>query len=122
MVDTMGQLSHSKRPMHLVFFSTDEGPYQRYFLTQNAAIKAGSATGVNLNLKTLAIGNGLTVRLRIPPDDRLVIHRVTQDPITQYPGYLTYAGSNPYHPLVSTSTITSANKTYTKSGGCAAQV
>ncbi|KAF7974316.1 hypothetical protein HWV62_12482 [Athelia sp. TMB] len=81
------------------------GPtFAQYFLTQNAAIKAGSATGVNLNLKTLAIGNGLT------------------DPITQYPGYITYAGSNPYHTLVSTSTITSANKTYTKSGGCAAQI
>jgi carboxypeptidase C (cathepsin A) len=46
------------------------GPiFASYFLSQNAAIKAGTATGANLNLKTLGIGNGLT------------------DGLSQYPGY-----------------------------------
>jgi carboxypeptidase C (cathepsin A) len=81
------------------------GPtFAAYFLTQNAAIAAGTVTGVTLNLQVLAIGNGLT------------------DPLNQYPGYITYAGSNPYHPLVSASTIKSANTSWTKSGGCRAQI
>jgi hypothetical protein len=45
-----------------------------------------------------------------------------QDPITQYPGFISYAASNPYHPLVNDSEIRSANKSYTKSGGCEDQV
>jgi hypothetical protein len=34
----------------------------RYFLQQNDAIRRGSVTGGIINLKTLGIGNGLTVR------------------------------------------------------------
>ena len=40
------------------------GPtFATYFLSQNAAIDAGTASGVKLNLKVLAIGDGLTVRV-----------------------------------------------------------
>ncbi|KAF8145371.1 serine carboxypeptidase [Mycena galopus ATCC 62051] len=81
------------------------GPtFAAYFLSQNAAIAAGTVTGATLNLKTLGIGDGLT------------------DPISQYPGYITYAGTNPYHSLVSASVITKANTSWTKSGGCKAQI
>lgn len=40
------------------------GPiFANYFLSQNAAIKGGTVAGLPLNLKTLGIGNGLTVRV-----------------------------------------------------------
>ena len=42
----------------------------------------------------------------------------TQDPLSQYPGYISYAASNPYHALVSSSTITRANASWSESGGC----
>ncbi|KAJ7452966.1 serine carboxypeptidase [Mycena galericulata] len=82
------------------------GPtFAAYFLSQNAAIAAGTATGATLNLKTLGIGNGLT------------------DPISQYPGYISYANKNPYaSPLVSTSTIKSANSSWSSSKGCKEQI
>ncbi|KAJ7477378.1 serine carboxypeptidase [Mycena latifolia] len=81
------------------------GPtFASYFLSQNDKIAAGTATGVNLNLKVLGIGNGLT------------------DPITQYPGYISYANANPYERLVSTSTIKSANSSWSSSKGCKAQI
>lgn len=57
---------HSEWVMLLNLLRTNCGYYCRYFLTQNAAIKAGTATGLNLNLKTLAIGNGLTVSIALP--------------------------------------------------------
>ncbi|CAE6534156.1 unnamed protein product [Rhizoctonia solani] len=75
-----------------------------YFIDQNAAIDAGTITGIKINLKVLSIGNGLT------------------DPYSQYPGYVKYAMSNPYQPLVSTSTITSANNSLYQSGGCLSQI
>ena len=38
------------------------GPtFAAYFLQQNAAITAGTLSGIIINLKTLGIGNGLTV-------------------------------------------------------------
>ncbi|KAJ6609023.1 serine carboxypeptidase [Mycena sp. CBHHK59/15] len=81
------------------------GPtFAAYFLSQNAAIAAGTATGVNLNLKVLGIGNGLT------------------DPISQYPGYISYSNANPYERLVSTSTIKAANTSWSSSKGCKAQI
>ncbi|KAH9974756.1 serine carboxypeptidase [Lactifluus volemus] len=81
------------------------GPtFSVHFLEQNAAIKNGTVTGVPINLKVLGIGNGLT------------------DPISQYPGYLTYAESNPYHPLVSNSVISSANNSWLEPSGCKAQI
>ncbi|KAF7308337.1 Carboxypeptidase [Mycena chlorophos] len=81
------------------------GPtFASYFLSQNEAIANGTATGVTLNLKTLAIGNGLT------------------DPISQYPGYISYATSNPYGALVSSSTIKTATNAWSSSKGCEAQI
>ncbi|KAF7358674.1 Carboxypeptidase [Mycena sanguinolenta] len=82
------------------------GPtFAAYFLSQNSAIAAGSVSGITLNLKTLGVGDGLT------------------DPISQYPGYITYAGSNPYHPLVSASVISKANTSWNQaSTGCKARI
>ncbi|KIJ99955.1 hypothetical protein K443DRAFT_101288 [Laccaria amethystina LaAM-08-1] len=81
------------------------GPtFAAHFLSQNAAIAAGRAYGITLNLKVLGIGDGLT------------------DPMNQYPGYITYAGSNPYHALVPSSVIERAKTAWTKSGGCQAQI
>ncbi|KAI0065290.1 alpha/beta-hydrolase [Artomyces pyxidatus] len=81
------------------------GPtFAAYFLSQNAAIASGSVTGVPINLKVLGVGDGLT------------------DPISQYPGYITYAGKNPYHTLVSTSVISKASKAWSGSNGCQAQI
>ncbi|KAF9047503.1 serine carboxypeptidase [Panaeolus papilionaceus] len=81
------------------------GPaFAAYFLKQNAAITAKTLTGVTLNLKILGIGNGIT------------------DPLVQYPGYMTYAASNPYHALVSSSVISQANTYWSTSGGCKAQI
>ncbi|CCO26044.1 hypothetical protein BN14_00060 [Rhizoctonia solani AG-1 IB] len=57
-----------------------------------------------INLKVLSVGNGLT------------------DPYSQYPGYVKYAMSNPYQPLVSASTITSANNSLYQTGGCLSQI
>ncbi|KAI0341285.1 serine carboxypeptidase [Trametopsis cervina] len=81
------------------------GPtFADYILTQNTAIAAGKLTGTTVNLKTLGVGDGLT------------------DPLSQYPGYISYAASNPYHALVSSSTIKSANSSFTRSGGCRDQI
>ncbi|KAJ7114342.1 serine carboxypeptidase [Mycena epipterygia] len=82
------------------------GPaFAAYFLSQNTAIAAGKVSGQHLNLKTLGIGNGLT------------------DPLSQYPGYISYSQSNPYHPLVSPSVIASANASWnTPTTGCKDQI
>ncbi|KAF7982156.1 hypothetical protein HWV62_29913 [Athelia sp. TMB] len=80
------------------------GPtFANYFLEQNAGIANGTVKGIHLNLQTLAIGNGIT------------------DPITQYPEYVTYAATNPYHPLVGSVEVALANHSYYKSGGCGDQ-
>ncbi|KAI0643599.1 serine carboxypeptidase [Trametes meyenii] len=77
------------------------GPtFANFFLEQNAGIANGSVTGLPINLKFLGVGDGLT------------------DPLSQYPGYISYAASNPYHALVSQSTITRANNSFFRSGGC----
>jgi carboxypeptidase C (cathepsin A) len=81
------------------------GPtFAAYFLSQNEAIAQGKISGITLNLKTLGVGDGLT------------------DPLSQYPGYITYAGSNPYHTLVSSSTIARANSSFLSSTGCKEQI
>ncbi|KAL1938629.1 hypothetical protein VTO73DRAFT_11444 [Trametes versicolor] len=81
------------------------GPtFAAYFLDQNAAIAKGSVSGLPINLKVLGVGDGLT------------------DPLSQYPGYISYAASNPYHALVSQSVITRANTSFTRSGGCRDQI
>ncbi|KAF7342668.1 Carboxypeptidase [Mycena sanguinolenta] len=82
------------------------GPtFAAYFLSQNAAITAGTVSGLHLNLKTLGIGDGLT------------------DPITQYAGYIAYAGTNPYQALVPTDYITTANLSWdTPFTGCQARI
>ncbi|KAK7439809.1 hypothetical protein VKT23_017385 [Stygiomarasmius scandens] len=81
------------------------GPtFAAHFLDQNAAIEAGTVQGLPLNLKVLGVGDGLT------------------DPLNQYPGYLAYAASNPYHPLVSQSTLNRATTAWSESGGCKDQI
>ncbi|KAF5374179.1 hypothetical protein D9615_008862 [Tricholomella constricta] len=81
------------------------GPtFAAHFLAQNSAIAAGTVQGLNLNLKVLGIGDGLT------------------DPLAQYPGYIIYAGTNPYHPLVSGTVIAHANSSWTASNGCRTQI
>ncbi|KAH9887597.1 serine carboxypeptidase [Cubamyces lactineus] len=81
------------------------GPdFAAYFLQQNAAIASGSISGIPINLKVLGVGDGLT------------------DPLNQYPGYISYAASNPYHPLVSSTTINRANSSWSRSGGCKDQI
>ncbi|KAJ8521696.1 hypothetical protein ONZ45_g1633 [Pleurotus djamor] len=77
------------------------GPaFAAHILDQNDAIAKGAIDALHINLKALAIGNGLT------------------DPLIQYQGYIDYAGKNPYYPLVSNKTIQKANETWTKPGGC----
>ncbi|GJJ09074.1 hypothetical protein Clacol_003296 [Clathrus columnatus] len=69
-------------------------------LQQNAAISRGEIQGIHLNLQVLGIGDGLT------------------DPLNQYPGYLTYALTNKYHPLVSVATVEAGNTSFYEEGGC----
>jgi carboxypeptidase C (cathepsin A) len=72
------------------------GPtFAAYFLRQNLAILEGKVKGIPLNLQVLGIGDGLT------------------NPLIQYPGYISYAGNNPYHPLVSQAVIDAANVSWT---------
>ncbi|KAF8072010.1 serine carboxypeptidase [Lyophyllum atratum] len=81
------------------------GPaFAAHFLAQNAAISAGTVQGETLNLKVLGIGNGIT------------------DPLLQYPAYATYAETNPYHPLVSQSVISTVNTSMEAPNGCRAQI
>ncbi|KAJ7456052.1 Alpha/Beta hydrolase protein, partial [Mycena latifolia] len=81
------------------------GPtFASYFLSQNDKISAGTATGVNLNLKVLGIGGGLTVR------------------IFCIATYISYANANPYERLVPTSTIKNANLSWSSFKGCKAQI
>ncbi|KAJ7935823.1 alpha/beta-hydrolase [Mycena leptocephala] len=88
------------------------GPtFAAYFLSQNTAISAGKVTGLHLNLKTLGIGNGLTVTPRQPTA------------LSQYPDYISFSQSNPYHPLVDPSVIASANTSWnTPKTGCKDQI
>ncbi|KAG6832808.1 hypothetical protein H0H92_009427 [Tricholoma furcatifolium] len=81
-------------------FSVMRAVLLTYFLSQNEAIASGSVDGYHLNLKVLGIGNGLT------------------DPETQYPQYINYAESNPYHELVSNSTINTAYASLIANDGC----
>ncbi|KZT08027.1 serine carboxypeptidase [Laetiporus sulphureus 93-53] len=81
------------------------GPtFAAYFLEQNAKVADGTVSGLPINLKYLGVGDGLT------------------DPLSQYPGYLSYAASNPYHPLVSTSEIETATYDWNKTDGCMSQI
>ncbi|KIL64772.1 hypothetical protein M378DRAFT_198303 [Amanita muscaria Koide BX008] len=81
------------------------GPtFAAYFLSQNAAIAAGTISGIKLNLQVLGVGDGLT------------------NPLVQYPGYITYAGNNSYHPLVSSNVISKAQTRWSETGGCKDQI
>ncbi|KAF8887449.1 serine carboxypeptidase [Gymnopilus junonius] len=81
------------------------GPtFASYFLAQNAAIASGSVTGITLKLGFLGIGDGIT------------------DPLIQYAGYISYAASNPYHPLVSSAEVNTVNESWTSSTGCQSQI
>ncbi|KAI0762022.1 serine carboxypeptidase [Trametes elegans] len=76
-----------------------------YILDQNAAIANGSLSDLPINLKVLAIGDGLT------------------DAYSQFPGYVTYAKSNPYHyPYVAQEIIDAVQNNLTKAGGCLEQI
>ncbi|KAI0768574.1 alpha/beta-hydrolase [Trametes elegans] len=75
-----------------------------YILDQNEGIADGTVNGTTINLKFLGIGDGLT------------------DPLAQYPGYLTYAASNPYQTLVSNDTIKTATNDWDRQGGCKDQI
>ncbi|TFK22928.1 serine carboxypeptidase [Coprinopsis marcescibilis] len=95
------------RPLHL-WGESYGGHYVPSFashiLDQNAAIVANRTVGIPINLKSIGIGNGLT------------------DPLSQYPGYLTYAANNPYHPLVNNSTIQRGTTAWTSASGCRTQI
>ena len=60
MVDTMALYLQSES--YDVVVSTLLTSTRRYFLKQNDAIRKGSVKGEIINLKTLGIGNGITVR------------------------------------------------------------
>ncbi|KAG0147670.1 hypothetical protein CROQUDRAFT_655878 [Cronartium quercuum f. sp. fusiforme G11] len=69
-----------------------------YFLQMNPSV---SQTGnFVIPLKVLGIGNGLT------------------SPLVQYPQYINYAKTNPYHQLVPDNVIANATTMYSKAGGC----
>jgi hypothetical protein len=42
--------------------------------------------------------------------------------LNQYPGYISYAAGNPYHALVSASTIKTANTSFYATNGCRSQI
>ena len=93
-----------------------------YFLEQNAAILDGTVEGVNINLKVLGIGNGITVRHQGCLASRRAANSPNQDALSQYPGYIQYAESNPYHPLVNSSVLEAANTAWSQEDGCRDQV
>ena len=64
--DTMA-LHLQRTPYDVVVFLLLTWSDCRYFLQQNAAIKHGTVKGVNINLKFLGLGNGLTVRASVMP-------------------------------------------------------
>ncbi|KAJ8081217.1 hypothetical protein PM082_018060 [Marasmius tenuissimus] len=81
------------------------GPtFAAHFLDQNTQIASGKISGIPLNLKVLGVGDGLT------------------DPLAQYQGYIEYAASNPYHPLVSQTILDRGNTSWTQAGGCRDQI
>ncbi|KAI0639117.1 alpha/beta-hydrolase [Trametes polyzona] len=75
-----------------------------YILDQNTGVANGTVNGTAINLKFLGIGDGLT------------------DPLVQYPGYLSYAASNPYRPLVPDAKIKEATQAWNRTGGCKDQL
>ncbi|KZS90861.1 serine carboxypeptidase [Sistotremastrum niveocremeum HHB9708] len=99
-------LQHNEFGIWTESYGGHYGPaFAAFFLSQNAAIKKKKIEGIHINLKTLGIGNGLT------------------DPLIQYPGYLTYATSNPYNIETATSTqISTANTLFDEVNGCMAQI
>ncbi|CAK5278667.1 unnamed protein product [Mycena citricolor] len=81
------------------------GPaFVSYFNSQNAAISAGTVTGIPIVVSALMINNGWI------------------DPLIQNLAYVSFAANAPgYGALASRSTITQMNNTYYQSGGCLAQ-
>ena len=63
--------------------------------------------GIYLNIQVLGVGDGFTVCESFVLFISTTID-VSQDPLNQYPGCLTYVASNPYHPLVNQSAIDQA--------------
>jgi hypothetical protein len=89
-----------------------------YFLSQNAAIDAGEVDGVKINLQVLGIGNGLTVCSHPFSLITCSLKCNAQDSLSQWPGYIDYATSNPYHALAPESVIQNATEHWSKPGGC----
>ncbi|KAI0271170.1 serine carboxypeptidase [Russula aff. rugulosa BPL654] len=99
------KFAHRKFGIWAESYAGHFGPtFATYFLQKNAAIRLGTQKGIPINLKVLGIGNGLI------------------DPISQYPSYIQYAQSNPYHALVNSSVIAAANTTWSEPGGCRDQI
>ena len=73
---------------------SDRPEFADYFESQNAAIKAGTVKGDNVNLVALGVNNGWF------------------DPILQYQAYITYSYNNSYKPIISTSQYNSYTSTY----------
>ena len=124
MVVTTDQPSQRERFLEITTTSSSlvSKTFISYLLSQNAAIIAGKITGIFLNLQVLGVGNGLTVR-KIYVMFICTTLDVSQDPLKQYPGYLTYAASNPYHPLVNQSIIDQAMANWSAPDtGCQARV
>ncbi|KAF8184210.1 serine carboxypeptidase [Pholiota molesta] len=89
-------LSSNKLGLWTESYGGHYGPtFAAYFLNQNLAILERKIKGKKLNLQILGIGDGLT------------------NPLIQYPGYISYAAVNPYHPLVSQAEIDAANISWT---------
>jgi len=55
-------------------------------------------------------------------DGDRVANGLNQDALSQNPGYIEYAESNPYHPLVNSSVLKEAKTAWSQIGGCRDQV
>lgn len=62
MEDITDPTSPRKQPHLLTYQRRPQHHLDRHILDQNAAIAAGTLSGLSINLKVLGIGNGLTVK------------------------------------------------------------
>ncbi|CUA72024.1 hypothetical protein RSOLAG22IIIB_04885 [Rhizoctonia solani] len=81
------------------------GPiFASYILDRNADIDNGRINEIKINLKVLSITSGMV------------------DPYIQYPEYVEYAKSNPYHPLASEGIIRCVERFLHRPKGCMDQI
>ncbi|KIY63529.1 serine carboxypeptidase [Cylindrobasidium torrendii FP15055 ss-10] len=103
--ETFSELANRSLAIWTESYGGHYGPtFAAHFLDQNDAIANGTVEGIPLNLQVLGVGDGLT------------------EPLSQYPGYIEYAASNPYHQLVDNATIAAAKESWSESGGCKSQI